>query len=404
MEKKGSLLIIDDAPESIDILCAMFRERYHIKAATSGLQGIKVIQCNNPPDLVLLDIIMPEIDGFEVCREIKKVKGMESPPIIFITSKTAVKDKVKGFLEGGVDYITKPFEPEEVQARVHTHMELQLARKMIQLYTTELESLLKKRTKELIYSERQAAFGQLVQGIVHNIASPLAGIAGTQQYMQLLINDYHKTTLNPQKEFELLKNLIQETEKSFKLIEQSVNNMDRITQSLLAKSRADKSDEIENTDLNTIIRMEINFLEADMRFKHDIVKHIIISDEKLFTDVIPAEIAQVFQNIVNNALDAMGDKKNRWLEICSGIEKDSVFFSITDNGPGIPTEYQNRIYDPFFTTKIQRETANQKDLPPGTGLGLWMCQETVKSYGGKIHLESVPGGGAKFKVILPKSM
>jgi signal transduction histidine kinase len=400
--KKGSLLIIDDRPENIEILSNIFKDLFSVRAATSGQQGLKIVRSKTPPDLILLDIVMPDMDGFEVCRKIKQDKRSVSIPIIFITAKNDIHDKMQGFSEGGVDYITKPFEPEEVIARVCTHIELQRARKWIQSYNAELEALLQIRTRELIHSERQAAFGQMVQGIVHNISSPLSGIMGNQQYIQLLIDQYRQGTHAPEEELEKLTFLVTETEKACTMIDYSVGQLNQIIQSLLAKSRTDKTDRIKRTDMNELIRMEISFLEADMRFKHNLDKKIRLSEIPLEIDIIPAEIAQVFHNIIINALDAMNRTENRQLIIRSGKEGTDVCVEVTDNGEGIPKDIQNRIFDPFFTTKTRREDPESvSKLPVGTGLGLWMCRETLKTYGGSIRCTSEPGQGTTFFITIP---
>ena len=402
--KKNSLLIIDDRSENIDILRNIFKDRYLVKAATSGSQGLKIIRDKPPPDLILLDIVMPEMDGFEVCRKIRKDVRFKSIPIIFITAKTDIRDKIQGFSEGGVDYITKPFEPEEVRARVHTHVDLQNASKWIQTYNEELETLLQIRTKELIHSERQAAFGQLVQGIVHNISNPLSGIKGSQQYIQLLIDQYKQGTHTPEEETAVLKSLAWETEKACELIGHSVRQLNQITQSLLAKNRTDKTDRIKRIDINELIRVEVNFLEADMRFKHDLDKTIQLSDCSLVSDVIPAEIAQVFHNIVINALDAMNQTEKRKMIIRSGKSDSNICIEVRDNGSGISRDIQDRIFDPFFTTKTRREVpGDTSSLPVGTGLGLWMCRETLKTYGGSIRFESEPGQGTVFYIRIPQA-
>jgi signal transduction histidine kinase len=403
--KKDSLLIIDDRPENIEILRNIFKDRYAVKAATSGAQGLKIIRSKTPPDLILLDIVMPDMDGFEVCRKIKRDERLVSIPIIFITAKNDIQDKILGFSEGGVDYITKPFEPEEVLARVHTHIELQRARKWIQSYTEELEAMLQIRTRELIHSERQAAFGQMVQGIVHNISNPLSGIMGNQQYIQLLIDQYNQGTHTTEEELNALKSLAAQTENACRMIGYSVEQLNQIIQSLLAKSRTDKTDRIKRIDMNELIRMEINFLEADMRFKHNLDKKIDLSEIPLVVDVIPAEVAQVFHNIVINALDAMNHTENRQMIIRSGKEESYVYVEVTDNGEGISKDIQNRIFDPFFTTKTRREDPESgPKLPVGTGLGLWMCRETLKTYGGSIRCESEPGQGTCFYFTLPKAI
>jgi signal transduction histidine kinase len=395
------LLIIDDRPENIEILRNIFKDQYSVKAATSGAQGLKIIRSKTPPDLILLDIVMPDMDGFEMCRKIKRDERLSGIPIIFITARNDIRDKMQGFSEGGVDYITKPFEPEEVFARVRTHVELLRARRWIQTYNEELEALLKIRTRELIHSERQAAFGQMVQGIVHNISSPLSGIMGNQQYIQLLIDQYNQGAHSPEEELIVLKSLVTDTEKACRMIGYSVDQLNQIIQSLLAKSRTDKTDRIKRIDMNELIRIEINFLEADMRFKHNLDKKIHLSEIPLEVDVIPAEIAQVFHNIVINALDAMNHTENRQMVVRSGKEGTDICIEVTDNGEGIAEDIQNRIFDPFFTTKTKKEHPRNVSQLIGTGLGLWMCRETLKTYGGSICFESKPGQGTAFFIHIP---
>ncbi len=400
-DRVKTILIIDDTSENIHILSELFKDDYAVKAAVSGRQGLE-LAVNSLPDLILLDIVMPEQDGFEVCRKMKENPVLADIPVIFLTAKTDVSDKVRAFSGGGVDYITKPFEPEEVRARVHTHIELKRARELIRRYNTDLETMLVQRTKALIYSERQAAFGQLVQGVVHNLSSPLSGILGNQQYMQMLIQDLLARNDSGALSAPAAE-LCEELEKSLKMIGYSVNLMTQITQSLLAKSRTDKMDDIKCVDVNEIIRLDLDFLESDLRFKHNIEKEIRLSEERLEIDAAPAEIAQVFQNLVNNALDSLQNAKPRKMIIESGRRGTQVFFSVTDNGPGIPESIKSRIFDPFFTTKSAPETRRENNVHPvGTGLGLWSCQETVKSYGGKIEFESNPATGTRFTVYLPQ--
>ena len=126
-QKKNNILIVDDTPENLTVLLQMLKEQgYRVRPALSGKIALKAVQAD-PPDLILLDILMPEMDGYEVCSVLKSNEYTSHIPIIFISALTEMKDIVKAFQAGGVDYITKPFQMEEVLARVRTHLELQNA-------------------------------------------------------------------------------------------------------------------------------------------------------------------------------------------------------------------------------------------------------------------------------------
>ena len=137
MDEKNTILIVDDTPDNLSVLSGLLKNLYKTKIATNGQKALKIVFSDNPPDLILLDIMMPDMDGYEVCRKIKNTKKTKDIPIIFITAKTETQDIVKGFEVGGVDYITKPFNPPELFARVATHLNLfKMQRKNQQLIDT----------------------------------------------------------------------------------------------------------------------------------------------------------------------------------------------------------------------------------------------------------------------------
>ena len=126
--EKQTVLVVDDATENIDIIVGLLKEQYRVKAAVNGVKALAIVE-KKPPDLILLDIMMPEMDGYEVISNLKSNPSTRDIPVIFLTGKTEVSDETKGFELGAIDYISKPFNPAVVKARVHTHMELVLQRK-----------------------------------------------------------------------------------------------------------------------------------------------------------------------------------------------------------------------------------------------------------------------------------
>lgn len=188
---KGNLLIVDDTPANLRLLVEIFKERgYQVRPAPNGELALSAAQ-GIPPDLILLDIMMPKMDGYEVCKRLKADQRTKEIPVIFISAINEVLDKVKAFTVGGVDYITKPFQVEEVLARVETHLALRHLQKSFQAQNEDLAKTLqqlKTTQDQLIESEKMAALGQLIAGIAHEVNTPLGAIRSSVENMINFLN------------------------------------------------------------------------------------------------------------------------------------------------------------------------------------------------------------------------
>lgn len=157
-DQPETILAVDDTPENLDILVGFLQDQYQIRVAASGERALKMIARGTPPDLILLDIMMPEMSGFEVCRKLKADPGLREIPVIFISALTDASDKIDAFATGGVDYVTKPFHPEEVEARVATHLELSRLRRQLATRNRELERQVARQVEEIAEGQLATIF------------------------------------------------------------------------------------------------------------------------------------------------------------------------------------------------------------------------------------------------------
>jgi len=188
---KSNILIVDDTPANLQLLTSMLVEQgYQIFSAISGKVALNVVQ-KSLPDLILLDINMPGMNGYEVCEQLKANEKTRDIPVIFVSALSETLDKVKAFFVGGVDYVTKPFQAEEVLARVKTHLQLHQLQQQLTAQNEELHNTLEElqtTQQELIQSEKMAALGQLIAGVAHEINTPLGAISSSVNSIKTLLS------------------------------------------------------------------------------------------------------------------------------------------------------------------------------------------------------------------------
>lgn len=386
VKRRGyKILIVDDVPQNIQVLANILKDAgYQIGFAQDGKTALTHTNTTTY-DLILLDIMMPDMDGYKVCELMKNSEKTKDIPIIFITAKDETSNKTRGFQLGAVDYITKPFDALEVLARIKTHL-------TIREYATSLELLVEERTQQLVHADRLATLGMFSAAIAHEIKNPLSYISGNVQFFKLFfkiaepILERHideDSTGRMQKDLQEVRKKMEDIFYGIKIIAKLIDN-------LRSYSR-EKETLLETIPLINIVNDAINIIGHKLKFKN-IEPHISISpDINIFCN--SQKLIQVFINIIDNSCNILKNLDNGRIEIRAEELNDKIDINISDNGPGVPREIERRIFAPFFTTKNKDE---------GTGLGLFIVSNIIKEHGGKIELLPYNGKGAKFHITLPK--
>ena len=363
IDRRPTLLVVDDVVTNIDILLETLGKDYTMLVATGGADALDSVK-EARPDLILLDVMMPGMDGFEVCRRLKDDPTTSDIPIIFITALNETKNKVKGFSVGCVDYVTKPFQPDEIRARVDTHLELCRAKRELQQSYDKLH-------------ETETQRDGLVQMIVHDMRSPIFAILGNLEMAEMEPLPKGATTC--------IDSALSATGMLMEMISTLLD---------VSKMEAGK--------------MTLKFSEVYMR---DLVMEAIrmlepLQCQRRLTMTAPEEmeaitgdthlIRRVLQNLIGNALK-FTDKDKGIITVCIEITaKDKMRVSVVDNGNGILLEYREKVFDKFFQVAAHKQSKGYS-----TGLGLAFCKLAVEAHGGKIGLESEMGTGSTFWFELP---
>ncbi|PKM77335.1 MAG: hybrid sensor histidine kinase/response regulator [Firmicutes bacterium HGW-Firmicutes-15] len=374
------ILIVDDLKANLKLLTDILSSQgYNVRPAISGKLALRSVAVE-VPDLILLDVKMPDMDGYKVCQLLKADEKSQRVPIIFISALDEVSDKVKGFSVGGVDYITKPFQSAEVLARVKTHLTIwhlqrQLEDQNLQLRQeiTERQNA-EKRSQELMQeleftNQELKDFAHIVS---HDLKAPLRGITSLAEW---LANDYQDKLDEDGKE--QLGMLLNRTKRMHNLLE-----------GILRYSKLSYSKEEKNTiNFNGVI-LEV----VDMLVPPDNIS-IIIENEMPLLKLDRTRTQQLFGNLIGNAVKYM-DKPNGQIRISCHKQGEFCQFSIHDNGCGIEARHFDKIFTIFQTVKSQDEFES-------TGIGLTIAKKIVEMYGGKIWVESKVGEGSTFHFTLP---
>ena len=395
----SKVLIVDDKQENLELLTNILEaEGFEIAFATNGEEAIKIATLFLP-QLILLDVMMPGIDGFETCRRLKSLQGLNDIPVIFVTGKSAIDDVVEAFNVGGVDYVTKPIRHEEIVARVTTHLQLQaLISLRDELITTlrhqniELEQLAKLKETQLEQSEQFNHIGEMVGELGHEISTPL-GVINTALTS---LDDNRKHLVKQMAENHLSKKALDEflelsadtTHIMLSNLQHTlhlVNSFKQIIVGEFSQSKTQFSVANYLADIEHILQPKLKRTPHKVDFRCD--DNVVISAES-------GALSQVLINLINNAINhAFVPDYRGSIQVSAKLEDNEIVFDVKDDGTGVPEEKQDKIFNKYFTTKPDKG---------GSGLGLYIVKNLVeKNLNGQISFRNNPDKGACFTLRLP---
>ena len=390
---KPKVLIVDDDVVLPGIIQASeLMSGYAIASVTCAHEALKTAE-ETDFDLFLLDYSMPEMSGLELCQRFKSMKACKDIPVIFLTATREINVMVEAFKAGAVDYIVKPVIMEELAARVKTHVDFYRTRKKMEAFALQMEQLAEERAKQLMHADRLATIGTLSAGLAHEIKNPATFISGNIQTLERFWPIIKEVLLGSLDRYEDKKVQIQFISSEFPNIlngaKDGVARIRKVVDSLKAfshKGSQEKKPFVVQESIATALLLCRKMLQS----------HVAVRKELLEEDVYvlgdPQQIEQVLVNLFVNASDAMEEQKDALLMIQMEKDDTHVRILVKDNGPGIPEEYLDKIWEPFFTTKPAGK---------GTGLGLPLCRSMIEGHQGTLEAERPPEGGFCFKITLP---
>jgi signal transduction histidine kinase len=382
---KESILIVDDTPANLQLLAQMLSEQgYKVRMAQDGTMALMSIQ-SSPPDLILLDIMMPELNGYEVCSKLKASSFTKDIPIIFISALNEVFDKVKAFEVGGVDYITKPFQAQEVLARVEHQLHIRRLTQQLLEQNALLQQEVHRReiaeaevrkslSKEQELNQLKSYFVSMVS---HEFRNPLTTILGFAE----LIRDFDQQLTSEKRQAYL------------RQIQESARRMTALLNDVLSIGQAEAG------------KLEFNPEPLDVEeFCRDLVEEIKLGNsvQHIITFSRPSQLTkacmdknllrQILTNLLSNAIKYSPEGSAVTFDLICQDEK--AIFDIKDEGIGISPEDQQRLFESF-------QRGSNVGKISGTGLGLTIVKKAVDLHGGQIAVKSEVGVGTTFSVAIP---
>ncbi len=405
------ILIVDDDPVNRQILLNHLTGLH--QRLTAVRDGHEALQCleENRVDMVLLDIIMPGISGFEVCRKLRRKFPVEELPVVFISARHQADDILAGFEAGASDFLPRSHSKQELLERVKVHLRLLSARRHLVKTHSDLETALSelqhkneeliRAHQKLVIQEKMATIGTLASGIVHELKNPANYTHICVQSLEEDLQSFRSYLLElagDEADPELIQALEQRLNGLFELVHTVQGGTMRLKEIALNLSGFSRMGRGERRYVAIVDCLHSTIALVKARYRTNVTFHTDLHDP-LETMCRPAELSQVFMNLMVNACQAVYDQRQTEgsqekgdLWISTHLNQCQGHIVFRDSGGGVDPQHLGHIFEPFFTTKREGE---------GTGLGLSICRQIVEEHGGRLELDSIPGRGSTFTVVLP---
>ena len=359
---RQSVLLVEDNPQIVQVLGYVLRGHYNLHFARDGEEGLERAR-ELRPDLIVSDIMMPRRNGYELLSALREEPSLKRTPFILLTSKVDRASRIEGFEQGADEYLTKPFNNEEVVLRV--------------------KGLIERRRLEIEFAhlEKMVALGQLAAGVGHEINNPIAFAMSAVETVEKIFARVREGRMSLEEGMEMMGGALGR-------IREGTHRVAEITEALRGFVRQGAKG-FQAYDIHPAIDATLKILGAthkgvttfDCRYE---------LEEKVECNI--NQLNQVVLNLVKNAAQALEGRADGEVTIHTARAGDDVRILVEDNGPGIPPEYLGRIFDPFFTTNAQGE---------GTGLGLHICRQIIDEHHGTLTAANREDGGARFTIQFP---
>lgn len=358
------ILVVDDQPKNLQLIAAVLKASYRLLIADSGEKAIRAAK-EKHPNLILMDVMMPEMSGYEAATILKQDEATKDIPIIFLTAKGETQDLIQGFQSGGVDYILKPFIRQELLKRVETHVKIDIQRREILEKSAQLNYLNEEKTK-------------LLSVLSHDLRNLIGGNIGL---LQILETDFDILTPEELKEF--IGMISSSTSQTFNLMDDLLSWL----KSQNKEMRMNVTPILVHLVLDDIVKLFANQLRK---------KRINIELEcsgGLFIQADQNMFETVMRNLINNAIKF--SKNDSLIQLSVAVEEGATRFSVADQGVGMSPQKLDRIWNSAFES--EPGTAGER----GSGVGLSLCKSYVGNHGGRIWVESELGIGTTFHFTIP---
>ena len=367
------VLVVDDSPDYLNLLGSILAPAYHVRVADSGRRALQLAAQEPRPDLILLDVLMPDMDGHAVLTALRQDARTRDIPAIFVTSLHEPGDELAGLAEGAVDYIVKPAAPAVVLARVRTQIERKQMRDRLREHNAALQREIECRTRvEQALQDTIAGLEAFSYSVSHDLRAPLSAINA----FAMSVQETESAALSPQGRHRLAR------------VVAGSARMNGMIDDILACSRAERTEmRLAPVDLGAVAAEVV----AEMRHAWPATEVVIGALPRVLAD--GCMVRQILANLVGNALKFSGGRPGARVEIDAPAGGDITEIRVRDNGAGFDMAYSGKLFGLFQRLHSESEF-------PGTGVGLAIVKRLVSRHGGSICAQSVPGGWTTFAFTL----